>query len=174
MRIITHISVFSITLPFPMKKQFKSFTTFTRAERIGLLCLTGLLIVLIAIRVTMSLWVAPPADTDKGKRLVAAWEVFKRSQHKPAANAGSEGKKDFEDATDENTTPLPDLIDINTADSATLVRLKGIGPITAGRIIACRKENGPFTSITQLRSLGHFTNETFDMLQHHLSIGGSK
>jgi len=42
------------------------------------------------------------------------------------------------------------LVNINTADVATLVQLKGIGPKKAEAIIAWRKANGQFKNIEQL------------------------
>lgn len=40
----------------------------------------------------------------------------------------------------------PASIDLNRADRATLIRLPGIGPALAGRIVADRDARGPFTS----------------------------
>lgn len=42
------------------------------------------------------------------------------------------------------------VIDLNTADEAALETLPRIGPALAGRIVAWRSENGPFTSIDDL------------------------
>jgi competence protein ComEA len=41
-------------------------------------------------------------------------------------------------------------VDMDTADSATLVSLPRIGPALAGRILADRSANGPFGSLTAL------------------------
>jgi competence protein ComEA len=41
-------------------------------------------------------------------------------------------------------------IDVNTAGSAELQTISGIGPALAERIIAFRRENGPFESLEQL------------------------
>ncbi len=154
-----------------MKKLLKSYTSFTRTERAGLVCLCALLLILIAVRGTMSLWVHPVSDTVKDKKLVAAWEVFKRSQPiSKTTDITEKTKHDYQDAFDENTTPLPEIIDLNTADSATLVRLKGIGPVTAGKIVARRKNKGPFTNINQLSEVGSFSNVTFEVLKKHLVI----
>ena len=153
-----------------MKKEFKSYTSFTRAERIGLLCLCALLIILISIRAGMHLWVHEAYDAERQQKLVAAWENFKRSQ--PVVKAvDTNGKvNDYQDALDDNETPLPNIINVNTADSATLVRLKGIGPVTAGKIVARRKNTGPFTNIDQLLEIRKFPEGTFKILKQHLVV----
>lgn len=42
------------------------------------------------------------------------------------------------------------LVNINTADQRELIRLPGIGPALAGRIIADREKKGPFTDLRDL------------------------
>ena len=42
------------------------------------------------------------------------------------------------------------IVDINQSDAAQLVTLKGMGPKTAERIVAYRKQNGPFKSLEGL------------------------
>ena len=153
-----------------MKKEFKSYLSFTRFERLGLVCLSASLIILITIRLTMHLWVHPENDTETSQKLVAAWERFKHSQPIEKKSDSSGSKNDFEDASDENETPLPNITDLNTVDSATLVRFKGIGPATAGKIIARRKKEGPFTDIDQLLEIRKFPDATFKILKEHLVI----
>jgi len=153
-----------------MKKLLKSFISFTRTERMGLLGLLLLLMLLIAVRATMPLWVHRPADTEKEKQLVASWETFKRSLRNETDTI-ERTKNDYQDAFDDNQTPLPAIVNLNTADSATLVRFKGIGPATAGRIVERRKNKGLFTNINQLREVGSFSDATFEVLKKHLSIG---
>jgi competence protein ComEA len=41
-------------------------------------------------------------------------------------------------------------LDINTAAAADLVRIPGVGEVTAGRIIDCRNTYGPFKTVTDL------------------------
>ncbi len=56
----------------------------------------------------------------------------------------------------------PVRMNINTADAEMLQRLPRIGPALAGRIIAYRREIGPFTSINQVvnvRGIGEKTLE---------------
>lgn len=150
-----------------MKEIFKSYTSFTHTERLGILALCSLLVILIIVRATMFLWVHPKVDEQQNKKLVAAWEIFKRSQ--AVADSAGATKKDYQDAYDEQATPLPDTININTADSAMLVRLKGIGPVTAGKIVA-RRNKHPFTSVEQLSDIGSFSDSTFALLKKHLTV----
>ena len=158
-----------------MKKRIKSFITFNRTERLGLVVLSALLLILIAVRATMSLWTHPDVDKESENKLVAAWDTYKRSQPAPkSTDTIDQTKKDFQDAFDENHTTLPDTIDINTTDSATLVRLKGIGPVTAGKIIFRRENQGPYTNIEQLKEVGSFSSSTFEVLKKHLIIKSKK
>ncbi len=155
-----------------MKKAIKSFITFNRTERIGLAGLCLLLVVLLAVRATIALWVHPATNAEQDKKLIAAWESFQRTQ--PVVHSDTTAAtKDYQDKFDEQTIPLPDQIDLNTADSATLVRLKGIGPATAGKIIA-RRNKKPFTNINQLSEVGRIPHATLELLKKHLVIGTSK
>ena len=63
--------------------------------------------------------------------------------HAPAetGGSGSSGKL---------TVPGQGAVDINTADSAELQRLPGVGPATAQKIIDYRTQTGSFSSVDQL------------------------
>ena len=57
-------------------------------------------------------------------------------------------------------------ININTADSATLQTLPGIGKILAARIVEYRTKNGPFTSVYDLQNVeGIGTKKINDILE---------
>ncbi len=137
-----------------MKKIFKSFISFSRTERNGLMALCVLLIILIAIRFTMHLWIHPNVNKEQEQQMVRAWEKFKQTQ--------AQTKDSITKAT-----ALP--LDINTADSLSLLHLKGIGPSTAGKIITYRKKQ-PFTNINELKGLGHFSDAVFDTLKKQLIV----
>ena len=50
-------------------------------------------------------------------------------------------------------TPPPEgtsLVNLNTADQVALETLPGVGPVTAGAILAWRTDNGGFTSVDEL------------------------
>lgn len=66
--------------------------------------------------------------------------------------------------------PIPEHIDLNMTDSATLVRLKGIGPVLAHKIIERRKVLGGFVQHSQLNEIYRFPDTTFKMLCDKLII----
>lgn len=71
---------------------------------------------------------------------------------------------------DRRYAPLPATINLNTADSALLVRLNGIGPVLAHRIVEKRALLGGFISHKQLLELYPFPDSTFHMLCDKLEI----
>lgn len=60
-------------------------------------------------------------------------------------------------------------ININTATVAELDGLPGVGPVTAQRIVAYRQQNGPFTSVEQLRDAKLVNQATFDKIRDLVS-----
>ncbi|ACE83064.1 ComEA family DNA-binding protein [Cellvibrio japonicus] len=62
------------------------------------------------------------------------------------------------------------LININTADVATLTQLKGIGTKKAEAIIAWRNANGKFKTIEQLMDVKGIGEATFEANRAKLSI----
>lgn len=61
-------------------------------------------------------------------------------------------------------------VDLNTADSATLETLPGVGPVTAEAIIAYR-EATPFTSIDDLLLVKGIGPKTFESLKDRVTVG---
>jgi DNA uptake protein and related DNA-binding proteins len=60
---------------------------------------------------------------------------------------------------------LKSRTDINASDSATLVRLPGIGPVLSARIIKYRRLLGGFARIDQLKEVYGLPDETFEMIK---------
>lgn len=61
-------------------------------------------------------------------------------------------------------------LNLNTADSASLVALPGIGAKLAHKILEYKKEIGSYNSIEQLRDVYHFPDSTFKMLKERLTV----
>jgi len=62
------------------------------------------------------------------------------------------------------------LININTADSATLQQLTGIGPATAEKIIDYRTANGSFKSIEDIKNVSGIGEKTFEKFKDKITI----
>ena len=78
---------------------------------------------------------APPSSTD-------------REGSRPTAPGGACGS--------------PGTVDVNRADESELDQLPGIGPVLAGRIVAERETNGPFSGyldLQRVRGIGPKTAE---------------
>ncbi|MBO4873609.1 MAG: helix-hairpin-helix domain-containing protein [Lachnospiraceae bacterium] len=66
------------------------------------------------------------------------------------------------------TEPL--IVNINTADSAELEKLPGIGPAKAAAIIAYRNAHGPFTEVSELMRVPGIKEATFARLSAYVVI----
>lgn len=66
--------------------------------------------------------------------------------------------------------PLPATIDLNKADSSLIVRLRGIGPTLAHKIVTRRNALGGFIKHEQLLELYKFPDTVFAMLKEKLVI----
>lgn len=139
-----------------LRKLLKSYASFSRTERAGLLVLSVVFIVLVLIKATMSMWVSSSPSVEQNNRLTRAWEEFKKHQ--------------IVDTSDDKKEGVTGVVYLNKADSATLVSLKGIGPVTAHNIITRIARKGPFTDINQLREVGGFSDSTFTALKRQLLI----
>ncbi len=64
-------------------------------------------------------------------------------------------------------------LDINTATQAELETLPGIGPATAGKIVAFRQENGPFAAPVDLQRVSGIGPSTYEKLKDLITTGGS-
>jgi competence protein ComEA len=63
-------------------------------------------------------------------------------------------------------------IDIEHAASAELIRLPGVGPALANRIVADRQSHGAFGGMAGLRRVRGLGPSLLDRLRDHLSFGG--
>ena len=60
-------------------------------------------------------------------------------------------------------------ININSADTEQLVKLKGIGEKMSERIIKYRQENGPFMSIEEIMKVSGISEKKFELSLIHIS-----
>lgn len=65
------------------------------------------------------------------------------------------------------------LIDLNSASVQELETLPGIGPVMAGRIVAHRDTNGPFTSVDDIESVPGIGPKTLESIRPLVAVGGA-
>jgi competence ComEA-like helix-hairpin-helix protein len=72
----------------------------------------------------------------------------------------------------EKKEPTVTVVDINTADTSTLIALPGIGSKLANRIVAFRERLGGFHSVNQLSETYGLPDSTFQKLKPRLQVHG--
>lgn len=66
---------------------------------------------------------------------------------------------------------LPGPCDLNAATAEELMALPGIGEVLAGRILAYREENGPFTAVEDLLNVSGIGEKTLEEIRPRLTVG---
>ena len=73
------------------------------------------------------------------------------------------------------TTAVPAVagvkVNINTADEAGLMAIKGIGKTKAKAIIEYRQKNGPFTSVDELTKIKGIKEKSLQKVKDQLTVG---
>ena len=62
-------------------------------------------------------------------------------------------------------------INLNTATSAELQEVPGIGPVTAGKILKMRKLHGSFKSVNELRAIKGIGPKRLAKMKPYLTVG---
>jgi hypothetical protein len=150
-----------------MRKYLTSYVTMNRAERTGLVVLGGTVLLLIGIRYALGMWPAEVVPGNQGN-IVALYQHQQDRLQRPRKVL-----PEHQDASADAIAALPDKVNINEADSVTLVSLKGVGPVTAHKIIG-RRVKHPFTEIVQIKEVGSFSHETWAILIRHLTVTSPK
>lgn len=73
----------------------------------------------------------------------------------------------------EDQSQIGPKININTAGASELQKLPGIGPAYAGRIIAYRQKNGPFSSYDELLEIKGIGKKRLEKLLPFIQLKGS-
>ncbi len=85
-----------------------------------------------------------------------------------------EQKENIVDVTNNNITGEKDevsnLININTASEETLMTLTGIGQSKAKAIITYRTENGPFTTIDDIKNVSGIGESIFEKIKDSITV----
>lgn len=71
---------------------------------------------------------------------------------------------------EEPASPAGGLVNLNTADQATLETLPGVGPVTAAAILEWRAEHGAFTSVDELLEVSGIGEATLAEIAPHVTL----
>lgn len=66
------------------------------------------------------------------------------------------------------------LIDINAASAEELDEIKGVGPATAEKIIALRKERGGFATVDELLDVPGIGTKTLEKMRPQITVGAGR
>lgn len=141
----------------PAKDRIKEFLAFNHAERRGIIVLLVLILLVESVNALLPALVS--RDTADMSAFDEELELFRAALQAPDTLHAKKQleNKDREHYPKQHTYSKkafaerpPMMIEINTADSLQLVRLYGIGPSFAGRILKYRGMLGGFFSIEQL------------------------
>ena len=85
--------------------------------------------------------------------------------------AAQEAPQQQTEVVTEEPTAVQEKININTADTAMLESLPGIGPVLAERIVEYRQTYGPFRTIDQIKDVSGIGDATFAELEPWITVG---
>jgi predicted flap endonuclease-1-like 5' DNA nuclease len=94
----------------------------------------------------------------------------------PHGATASRGAESANGAEETATAALPydadGRLDVNAADSLDLLQLRGVGPVTAGRILARRRSHGVLRGPTDLLAIRGIGPATLDRLLPQIRFAG--
>ena len=155
----------------------KELLSFSRVERNGIIVLIVLIISTLILRCLIFdiMPHKPLVDVGKFEGEIARFEqlcdsgkvtqkIIYSKNHSPNLLQNYASKK----------TESVNKIEINTADSTELDKLRGIGPVLAHRIIKYRSILGGFYTLNQLNEVYGLKPETVDAIEKQLTLDTSK
>lgn len=107
---------------------------------------------------------AVPGEINLAQRLVDGQQVVVADRAEDSGVRESSGQDPKSGRTGGGGTTTGDQLDLNAASEAQLLELPGVGPVTAGHIIAWRDENGRFTRVEELQEVTGIGPKTFAQL----------
>lgn len=99
------------------------------------------------------------------------WEAAPAQAAAPGASPAAPPRGGTPPAASPPPSPgTPALVNVNTADAATLETLPGVGPVIAQRIIQDREQNGPFASVDELVRVSGIGDKTLESLRPYVTV----
>ncbi len=111
------------------------------------------------------------ARVGDGERISVPRKARVASSSPAAAGGKTSASNGPEEPKTSKTVAVTSLVNINTATSAQLVALPGIGEVLANRIITYRDSHGPFSSIDQLDDVDGISASLVEKLRPLVTVG---
>ncbi|MDP4221787.1 MAG: helix-hairpin-helix domain-containing protein [Bacteroidota bacterium] len=145
------------------KDSFRNWFGYTRRERRASFILLVIIMAVLGVRYLFPYTVDPIREIPIGLL---------------AIDSGMDHKKSISRAQRDtiiirNNKKQKTILEINSADSAELVKLPGIGPVLSSRIVKYRKLIGGFISTDQLREVYGLKEETFKLISGRIRADSS-
>jgi DNA uptake protein ComE-like DNA-binding protein len=140
------------------RESFRNWFGYSRRERRSSFILMVIIVIVIGVRYLFPTPVNPVKEIPP-ELLAFSDDIVRMEENTTVVRKQNEVK------TARQKKPL---LEINSADSASLDRLPGIGPVLSSRIIKYRNLIGGFVSVDQLKEVYGLKEETFNMISTRL------
>lgn len=156
-----------------MKYFLREYFTFNRRERNGVFVLLSIILVLILyLSFSDLLYTSSQTDFLKFEKEVTEFETALKqvedsagSQRRSFSFSGNRPVEEFQEGTTDEV-----IVDINSADTAELKRIRGIGSVFANRIVKFRQSLGGFVAPAQLLEVYGFDREKLARVSSQITV----
>jgi len=157
------------------KFYFKEYLSFSKTERNGIIVMLSLIIIVLSMRLLSPLLFHPDPTIDHRKfdQEIAQFEKLCDSTDR-SKTVVNKNTTQIHLHPSSNTKGPIEKIEINSADSAALDRLPGIGPVLAQRILKYRRILGGFYAFNQLSEVYGLKPETISKIEKYIKIDTAK
>lgn len=163
-----------------IQENFRDFTAFNYAERRGIAALLVLILLAEAARALLPDQIRPesPAIAEFKKDLgrFEAWMARPDTLREQQKHSGKKTRQypNFRNKPQTTAAKPRMIIEVNTADSAQLVRIYGIGPVFAKRILKYRGLLGGFYSKEQLQEVYGMDSARYTQMEEQIRVDTTK
>jgi DNA uptake protein ComE-like DNA-binding protein len=151
------------------REPIKNWFGFTRRERRSTFIMLLIIILIIGLRYTIPesrIAIEYITDTISAEVNYSDHLLRNNTSHEKTFATDSSARGKFRKPSYiKKSLPQKTRIDINISDSATLIKLPGIGPVLSARIIKYRRLLGGFARIDQLKEVYGLPVETFELIK---------
>jgi len=158
------------------KFYLKEYLSFSKTERNGVIVMISLIIIVLSLRILAPLLRNPQPTIDHTQfdQEIAQFEKMGDSADRQKLEVDKGISKSYSRHSSFNAKESINVIEINTADSAALDGLPGIGPVLSQRILKYRKILGGFYAFNQLSEVYGLKPETINKIEKYVRVDTTK